>query len=113
MTKEQKLVGHGLLHGVAVAVYVYLIVLLLGNGEAMFGRLNGTTGPLVFLLLFVLSAAVVGSLVFLHPLYMFMDGKKKESVRLLGYTIGALALVTVAIIIVVAMTSVRPVYSGL
>jgi nitric oxide reductase large subunit len=103
--KQQKLVGYGVLHAVAVFTYVALVVLVMSHGEAWFGRMNQYTGPLAMLMLFVLSAAVVGSLVFLRPVLWFLDGKKKEAVHLLVYTIGVMAVVTILLFAVVALTA--------
>lgn len=44
-------------------------------------------GVSMFLMLFVLSASVVVSLVAGKPLMLYLDGRKKEVVTLLGYMI--------------------------
>jgi hypothetical protein len=98
--KPQKLLAYGLLHAIAIFFYVLIVVLIMNNGERLFGRMNNITGPLALLLLFVLSAAVVGSLVLLKPAMIYLDGKKKEALSLLGYTIGALAVVTAVVFFV-------------
>lgn len=42
--------------------------------------------PIVVLLLLVFSALVTGVLVLAKPLMLYIDGKKKEGVKLLFYT---------------------------
>jgi hypothetical protein len=51
------------------------------------------------LLLFVTSAAITGFLVFGKPVMLYIDGKKREAVSLLGYTIGILFLITLVVFI--------------
>jgi len=46
------------------------------------------------LLLFVCSAAITGFLVLGKPIMLYIDGKKKEAIRLLSYTIFIILLVT-------------------
>ena len=54
--------------------------------------------PLAFLMLFVLSAAIVGLLVFAKPVMMYLEGAKKEAVTLVFYIVAWLALITVIVI---------------
>jgi len=51
--------------------------------------------PIAMLLLFVCSAAITGFLVLGKPVMLYIDGKKREAVSLLGYTLGILVLITV------------------
>ncbi|NIM46902.1 MAG: hypothetical protein GTN40_01955 [Candidatus Aenigmarchaeota archaeon] len=48
-----------------------------------------------FLLLFTLSAAVVGGLVLGKPIYLFLSGQKKESLKTALYTVGWLFIITI------------------
>ena len=50
-----------------------------------------------FLLLFVLSAAITGSLVFGRPALMFLGGQKTEAVSFLLYTLAWLLAATVVL----------------
>jgi hypothetical protein len=54
-------------------------------------------GPLALLMLFVLSATIVGSLVLGRPILLHLEGKKNEALRFFGYTVGWLAILTVII----------------
>lgn len=85
---NKKLVKWGFVHALGVVVYVVLVTLIMQNGDRAFGSANnGFFAFALILILFVLSAAVVGSLVAGKPLMLYLDGKKKEAVALLGYTI--------------------------
>ncbi|MFA5197157.1 MAG: hypothetical protein WC437_01885 [Patescibacteria group bacterium] len=65
------------------------------NGNEWFGSVDNSLTPFVVLLLFSLSAAIVGGLIFGQSIYLFLDNKKKESVIAAFYSIGWLALVTI------------------
>lgn len=85
---NKKLVKWGFVHSAGVVIYTVLVAFFMQNGERIFGDMdNSIYGPALFLMLFVLSAAVVASLVAGKPLMLYIDGKKKEAVTLLGYTI--------------------------
>ena len=65
------------------------------NAENIFGQLPKILGTMSFLLLFVISAAVMGLLIFGRPILWYWDGKKQEAVALISYTIIVLALIAV------------------
>jgi len=75
--------------------YIGLIALLMDNAENIFGQLPKILGTMSFLLLFVISAAVMGLLIFGRPILWYWDGKKQEAVALISYTIIVLALIAV------------------
>lgn len=78
------------------AVYIFLVSQIMQNGDKIFGEIeNILIGPFVFLLLFSLSAAVVGSLILGLSLLLFLDNKKKESIQAAIYSISWLGLYTV------------------
>ena len=47
------------------------------------------------LMLFVFSAAVTGSLIFGQPVLWYLDGKKKDALTLLTYTLAVFFILTV------------------
>ena len=79
MTKRD-LIFRSLLHILGGAFYVLLVAFMMMSGEKFFGLLPGVVGPFVFFFLFVLSAAVVGSLIFGKPTLLYLEGHKKEAV---------------------------------
>jgi hypothetical protein len=85
------------------ALYIMLVSLLMGNGIKLFGP-DSLLTPFVILLLFTLSAAVVGSLVFGQSVMLFLDNKKKESVMAAVYSIGWFAVYTIAGMLVLFLT---------
>ena len=93
--KNKTLVPLGLLHAVMVALYVILISWVMTNGEQWFGKMDSFIGPALMLMLLVLSAAITAFLVFGRPVLMYLDQKKQEAVKLLGFTIGWMAVIVV------------------
>lgn len=85
--KNQKIWLWSLINAVGVFVYVMLVVLVMTNGEKIFGQMENFWGPVVFLLLFVFSALVCGLLVFGRPIYLWFDNNKKEAVKMLLFTV--------------------------
>lgn len=91
---KNKLISISLVNALGATVYVALVSYVIQNGERFFGQMNDLIGPMSFLLLFVLSAAIMVVLVFGKPVMLYLDGSKKESINLLFYTIGWLFLLT-------------------
>ncbi len=91
------LVSRSFLHALAVALYVAGVVCFMTSMERVFQGVDepGTIAPMTFLMLFVLSAAIVGVLMFAKPVMMFLEGQKKDAVKMAGYTIMWFALLTV------------------
>jgi len=72
----------GLLQAILVALYCCLVGVLFWKADSIFGNVPNFFGPVLFLLLFSLSALVCGLAVFLTPYKLFMANKKKEAVYL-------------------------------
>jgi len=79
---KHKIYLQSLASSFGVLAYVLLVAYVLSHAEKWFGASKSMVGPAAFLLLFVLSAAVVGSLLVGQPFLMYLDGKKKEAIRL-------------------------------
>lgn len=76
------------------AVYIFVVSQIMQNGDKLFGKVDNMLAPFVFLLLFSLSAATVGSLTLGLPIIMFFDGKKADSIKAAIYSISWLGLYT-------------------
>lgn len=77
------------------AVYIFGVSQIMQNSDKIFGETDNMFAPFTFLLLFSLSAAVVGGLVFGQSVFLFFDGKKKESVTATFYSIFWMATYTI------------------
>jgi SNF family Na+-dependent transporter len=98
MNKTQ-LFKQSLMNSVGVLVYCIAVAFLMTNGQNIFGKADNVFGGVAILMLLVLSAAIVGWLVFGKSLMYYLDDKKKEAITLLSYTIGLLFVFTAIILI--------------
>ena len=92
--KTKNIITTSLINSLGVVAYVSIVATIIKNGQSIFGSMYGIFGPFSFLMLFVLSAAICGYLVFGKSVLMYLDGNKKEALKLLGYIIMWLALAT-------------------
>lgn len=90
-------------HSLGVLVYVAVVSLLMTSGDKFFGQMQNVIAPIAFLLMFVISASVVGSLILGKPILLYLDGKKKEAVELFFLTIGWLAVFFVIFLVAAAL----------
>lgn len=78
---KKKILWWGFIDAVVVAVYTSVVAWMLFNMDAVFGRGEDSVwAPVLFLLLFVCSAAIVGALIFGRPILLYLAGKKHEGI---------------------------------
>ena len=83
----------GFLQALGVLLYCGLIGLLIRYGEELFGNAPNLFGAMLFLVLFVTSALICGSIVFMYPISLYLDKKDiKSAIRVVIYTAGWLLL---------------------
>lgn len=101
-----KLVKTALIDSVATAIYIVLVGSFMFWGSTIkLGRSNSFLAPIALLLLFVSSAAITSYLIFGKPAQMYIDGKRKEALSLLTYTLGFFVAITmVALLLLVLFT---------
>lgn len=86
--KQSKTIFFSLLTSVGVFLYIVAISFVMNHADKIFGKAPNFWGPVAFLLLFVLSAIVVGALVLGWPIHLFLvAGRRLEAILLLLYTI--------------------------
>lgn len=101
-----KIIKRAFIDALGTTLYIILIVLFIFSMQMFSAKTGNILIPIAMLLLFVSSAAITGFLVFGKPIMLYIDGKKKEAITLLGYTIGILFLITLtAFIILIAYYS--------
>ena len=98
--KKSKLIIYALLNSLGVLFYILLVAGIMFNGERIFGEMSRYWGPVAFLLLFCLSAAAVGAMIFGRSVYLYLDGLKSEAVAVLAYTLIFLLILTVAALVI-------------
>ena len=74
------------LNSLGVLAYVSLVVIFMNNAQKIFGNDNPPLTGVVVLLVFILSALITGSLVLGKPIMLYLDGRKKEAVKMVFYT---------------------------
>ncbi len=94
------LIQRSFINALGTVAYIALVAAIMQNAERFFGQTEDTIlAPIVFLTLFVLSAAITGSLVIGKPILMYINNEKSQAVRLFVYTLGWLALALVFLVI--------------
>jgi hypothetical protein len=95
------------INSLGTAVYVVFIASLIYLlGHVLPGPDNTVLIPIAMLMLFVFSAAFTGSLVFGRPIVWYLDGKKREALYLLFYTLGIFFVMTL-IVFILLVTLIR------
>ncbi|MFH1193102.1 MAG: hypothetical protein V1656_02180 [Candidatus Jorgensenbacteria bacterium] len=91
--KTSKVLWWGLADALAVAAYACIVAWMLPRAGKLFEVQSTLLGPAMFLLLFVVSAAIVGALVFGRPVLLYLAGEKKEAIATFLATVTALLLI--------------------
>lgn len=90
-----KILKRAFINAIGTTAYIILVASFMFSLRSFQGLEEIVFIPIAMLLLFVCSAAITGFLVFGKPVMLYIDGKKREAVSLLGYTIGILFLITI------------------
>ena len=98
---NSKLIKTSLINAIGATIYVSAVAWLMSNGQKLFGKNDTILSGVAILLLFVISAAVTGFLILGRPVLMYLDGAKKEALKLFYLTIAGLA--TIAILIFISL----------
>jgi len=102
MNKKQ-IILNSLLHALAVVAYVVIIAFIMNAGNELFSSANQIHTSIGILLLFTVSAAITGLLVFGRPVYLFLNGQKPEAVKFLFFTLGWLFCMTIIFLSTLAL----------
>ena len=82
-----------------VLAYVAIVSYVMSHADRVFGKVDSTVAAVGFLMLFVLSAGVVGLLVIGKPVFLYIDNKKNEAIGLLVATLVCLAVITALVLL--------------
>lgn len=97
---NSKIIKSSLVQAITATAYIGLVALLMSNGDKLFGKVGGALSVVAFLLTFVLSAAIMGLTIFGRAIMWYLGGDKKEAVRLVGYTLVWLFLITLLVFLI-------------
>lgn len=89
-----KIIQNAFINSIGTVAYIALVASFMFFIQDALPKEDTIFVMISILLLFVCSAAITGFLVFGKPIMLYIDGKKKEAVRLLSYTIFIILLVT-------------------
>lgn len=101
--EKKKIVLYGLMHAACAVCYVGLVALTMSRAEGLFGHVPKALGTMAFLLLFVVSAALMGLTIFGRPILWYLGGQKREALSLVYYTLIFLILITALVFFVLAL----------
>jgi hypothetical protein len=91
---NKKLLTHSFGHTLLAFAYIFCIALFFNFGvRNLFKNVPEFFAPIIILSLLVLSASVMVVLIFGRPVLLYLDGKKKDALTMLFYTIGCLAAI--------------------
>lgn len=103
--KNKKIYQWAALDALGTALYILLVGAFMNNASRIFGEVdNKFISPAVFLLVFILSALITSSLVLGRPVTLYLDGQKKEGIKLLlltGACLFVILLIFLGILLVV------------
>ena len=85
--EHRELTKWAAIDGLGTVAYITLVVSILNKAPEFVGEPNSILVPILFLTLFVVSAATTGSLVLGRPLFLFMSGDRSGCIRLFLYTL--------------------------
>ena len=97
---ELKIFKRAAINALAAFAYVTVVGLFMSNASRIFGQKDTAITPVAVLMLLVLSASLMGILVFGQPVMWYIDGKKKQALHLLGYTMASLLALTLLTFVV-------------
>ncbi len=100
---NSKLIKSSLINSVIALLYISGVALLMTNAQNIFGKGDNVFTGIAVLMLFVISAAIMGFVILGRPILMYLDGLKKEAVKLFYLTITWLILIAAIIFIGLAI----------
>lgn len=96
-----KILFRSFLNAFGTLSYISLVSLFFYHAEKFAPQEDTFLSPILFLLLFVVSATITASLVLGKPIQLYISNLKKEAFRMLVSTVGWLALFLVIVVAIV------------
>ena len=97
----KKLIQRSFLNALGTVAYITLVALIMSSLQKFASdKPDSFFAPVLFLTLFVLSAAITAGLVLGKPLSMFLSNEKKEAVILFAYTLAWLFVAVIILLLV-------------
>lgn len=106
MTKPGKFIKYGIFGGLLETLYIFLLITLINLVTSNFPKENPSLlflSPILFLIVFVFSAAISGLLVLGYPAYLlFFEKKIKEGIITIVSSLVILLIAGIAIFSLIA-----------
>ena len=97
-----KLIQRSFLNALGTVAYIILVASVMSTLQKYAGnKPDGFFAPVLFLTLFVLSAAVTAGLVLGKPVMMYFGGEKSEAIKLFLYTLGWLLIALIILLFII------------
>jgi len=99
MKNNPKLIAFA--QAVGLTAYVLLVALFMQSLQSWFGaqKDDPILAPMIFLLVFIISALVSTSIMLAYPVILFFKGKRKTAIKIVLQSVGWLLAFLVLIII--------------
>ena len=91
---EWKTFRRAAINALGAFVYVTVVGLFVSHASVIFGPKDTAITPVAVLMLLVFSASLMAVLIFGQPVMWYIDGRKKDALYLLGYTMASLLVLT-------------------
>ena len=91
------IIKKSLINAGLAALYVFILTFIMSNNKSIPKGAPEFLIGMGMLLIFVISATIMGYLVLGKPILMYLDGAKKEAVKLFYLTVTWLILIAVTI----------------
>lgn len=101
--KQSALITRGVLHALGLLAYVAGVAWVMSNAERWIEPAPEITKGMAFLTLFVLSAAITGTLVLGKPILLFLSGQKKDALTLFGATIVSIVILLAILFVILSL----------
>lgn len=102
---DVKVMRYGFLAGIGQALYCFIVVLFMSfiqQSLTTSAKASGLIGFLLFLLVFVFSAAVSGLIVLGYPAYLTAERKFAEALMTVITTLLTLAIIGILVFIIIS-----------
>ncbi|HET7098986.1 MAG TPA: hypothetical protein VFI61_02020 [Patescibacteria group bacterium] len=87
-----------IINAVSASAYITLVATVMSFiSKTQSNKPDTFFAPVVFISLLTFSVAVMGYLFFYQPLQLFVEGKKKEGLKLFVQTLGVFGAITVIV----------------
>ena len=101
--RKSSLICLGFWQALGLVVYCSLIGLFFWRAEKWFGKITAPLGPILLLLLLVVSALICGFIALTQPFLLWQKKETQNALKLIAYTVAWLSFFTLLLILFLAI----------